>query len=75
MGASNFPVKCAARTTLLVVWCLFGEELFLAPFGYQEAGVVCDWSGIVESSDVEEHYCCIMQLNTTAIGTEGRLSS
>lgn len=72
---SNFPVKCAARTTLLVLRCSFGEELFLAPFGHWEAGVVCGWSGIVESSDVEEHYCCIMQLNSTTVGTEGKLSS
>lgn len=69
----NFPVKCAARTTLLVLWCLFQEELFLAPFGYERL----EWfvAGIVESSDVEKHYSCIMQLSSTTRGTEGKLSS
>lgn len=29
----------------------------------------------MESSDVEEHYCCVMQLSSTTVGVEGRLSS
>lgn len=69
----NFPVKCAARTTLLVLWCLFQEELFLAPFGYERL----EWfvAGVVESSDVEKHYSCIMQFSSTIVGAEGKLSS
>lgn len=53
---------------------LFGEELYLVPLVRWEAEVVfC--IVLLEISDVEEHYCCIMQLSCNPTRTEGKLSS
>lgn len=72
-GLKLYCKKCN-RITLSVLQCLFGEELFLAPLVCQEAEVVfC--IVLLEISDVEKHYCCIMQLSSNTVRIEGKLSS
>lgn len=54
--------------------CLFGEELFLAPLVRREAEVVL-CSVLLEISDGEERYCCVMQLSSNTTRIEEKSSS